>query len=163
MFIPHHVSHVRCQVSGVRCQVLLVICHVSGIVCLYQTVKARDMTFWEYDHFPPSATCHMSYVMCQVSHKQNYMYIYIFSPTQPSGPSWSSSRHVCLSVCLCVCLMSPSHAIFFEAFHWHSGHMISLRPLIGQPSFTTKLSTPMPKSPLAAAATTAVGRDKKKA
>ena len=31
--------------------------------------------------------------------------------------------------------MSPSHAIFFEASHWLSDHMISLRPLIGQPSF----------------------------
>ena len=36
------------------------------------------------------------------------------SPTRPSGPSWSSSCKVCLSVCL----MSPFHVIF-------------LRPLIG--------------------------------
>ena len=27
-----------------------------------------------------------------------------FSPTRPSGPGWSSSHRVCVSVCLCVCL-----------------------------------------------------------
>ena len=32
----------------------------------------------------------------------------IFSPTRPSGSSWSSSRKVCLSVCL----ISPFHVIF---------------------------------------------------
>ena len=32
------------------------------------------------------------------------------SPTRPSGPSWSESRHVRV----CVCLMSPSHVIFFS-------------------------------------------------
>ena len=66
--------------SGFRCQVSLVICHVPGVVCLYQTVKPRDITFWEYDHFLPSLTCHMSYVMCQVSgviSKKKYMYIYV--------------------------------------------------------------------------------------
>ena len=40
----------------------------------------------------------------------------LFSPTQPSGPSWSSSRNVCVFF---VCL-SPSHAIFSEASHWPS-------------------------------------------
>ena len=39
-----------------------------------------------------------------------------FSPTRPSGPSWSSSRHVRVSVCLCVC---PLPMQFFS------------RPLIG--------------------------------
>ena len=40
-------------------------------------------------------------------------------------------------------ILSPSHGIFFEASHWPSYHMISLRPLNGQPSFITKLSPPM--------------------
>ena len=35
-------------------------------------------------------------------------------------------------VCMSVCAV-PFHAIFFEASHWPSDHMISLRPLIGQP------------------------------
>ena len=39
-----------------------------------------------------------------------YFYRTAFSPTRPSGPSWSSSRNVRPSVCV---LMSPSHAIFF--------------------------------------------------
>ena len=30
--------------------------------------------------------------------------------------------------------MSPPHPIFFKASHWLSDHMISSRPLIGQPS-----------------------------
>ena len=33
------------------------------------------------------------------------------------------------------CILSPPHAIFFEASCWPSDHMISSRPLIGQPSF----------------------------
>ena len=37
-------------------------------------------------------------------------------------------------VTMSVCLLSPSHAIFFEAPHWPSGHMIRSRPLICQPS-----------------------------
>ena len=47
----------------------------------------------------------------------------------PSGPIRSSSRDVRVYVC---CL-SPSHAIFFEASHWPSGHMTRSRPLIGRP------------------------------
>ena len=41
------------------------------------------------------------------------------------------------SRCLSVCPLS--HEAFFEASHWPKGHMISSRPLIGQPSFTIKL------------------------
>ena len=39
-----------------------------------------------------------------------------FSPNRPTGPIRSSSRDVRLSVCLSVCLMSPSHAIFFKCW-----------------------------------------------
>ena len=35
------------------------------------------------------------------------------------------------STCPSVYLMSPSNAIFFEASHWPSGHMIRCRPLVG--------------------------------
>ena len=31
-----------------------------------QTVKARELKFWENDHPPPSVTCHVSSVRCQV-------------------------------------------------------------------------------------------------
>ena len=102
---PHvtcQVSGVRCRVSGVRCQVSLVICHVPGVVCLYQTVKARDITFWEYDHFLPSPTCHMSYVMCQVSgviSKKKYMYIYVL-PNSRFSRIWTALN---LLSCLVVC------------------------------------------------------------
>ena len=37
---------------------------------------------------------------------------------------------------ICICPLSMH---FFKVSHWPSDHMISLRPLIGQPSFTTKL------------------------
>ena len=62
-----------------------------------------------------------------LGHKKNCLNKDIFSPTRPSGPSWSESRHVRV----CVCGMSPSHAIYFEASHWPSGHMIRSRSLIG--------------------------------
>ena len=55
----------------------------------------------------------------------------MFSPTRPSGPSWSSSHKVCVSVYLFIYVF-PSNAIFIEASHWPSGHMIRSRPLIGQ-------------------------------
>ena len=42
---------------------------------------------------------------------------------------------VCVRVSLCVCL-SPHLVIFFEPSHWPT-HIISLRPLIGQPFFPT--------------------------
>ena len=42
-----------------------------------------------------------------------------FSPTRPSGPSWSSSCDDRVFVCVSVYL-SPSHAIIFEATHWPS-------------------------------------------
>ena len=67
-----------------------------------------------------------------------------FSPTRPSGPSWSSSRDVCLFLCFFVSLFvslylfslkSPFYAIFFKASHWSSDHMTRSWPLIGQPSF----------------------------
>ena len=41
-------------------------------------------------------------------------------------------HRVAMSVCQRICL-SPSLAIFFEASHWPSGHMIRSRPLIGRP------------------------------
>ena len=36
-----------------------------------------------------------------------------FSPTRPSGPSWSSSQHVRVSVCLSVCVFVPFPCNFF--------------------------------------------------
>ena len=77
-----------------------------------------------------SVTCHMSCVTCQVSHIICHMYfsfllffgqrgeaywrllyqqglprlVFKFSPTRPSGPSWSSSSEECFFVCLSVCL-----------------------------------------------------------
>ena len=61
-----------------------------------------------------------------------------FSPTRPSGPSWSSSRHVRL---LFVCLSVPFPCDFFqglslalrshdqfEVSHWPYYHMIKVTP-----------------------------------
>ena len=56
------------------------------------------------------------------------LFVYFFSKNRPLADSFIESR--CPSVCLFVCLMSPSHAIFSEASHWPSGHMIRSRPLI---------------------------------
>ena len=35
--------------------------------------------------------------------------------------------------CMYPAILSPSHAILVKASYWPSDHMISLRPLIGQP------------------------------
>ena len=43
--------------------------------------------------------------------------------------------------------MSPPHPIFFKASHWLSDHMISSRPLIGQPSSPTPLPRPPAQRP----------------
>ena len=42
---------------------------------------------------------------------KNLIFIY-FHQLGPSGPSWSQSCHVGLSVCLSVCLFGPSGAVF---------------------------------------------------
>ena len=57
--------------------------------------------------------------------------------TQTFSLNWSFGRlglAVVMSVCVSLTL-SPSHAMFFDASHWPSDHMITSRPLIGQPSF----------------------------
>ena len=45
------------------------------------------------------------------------------------GPLWSSSRNVRIIIYLSV----PSQRFFFQASYWPSDHMISSRPLIGNP------------------------------
>ena len=60
------------------------------------------------------------------------VYIRVFKESA-LRPILSSSCDVSLYICVYIC-MSPPHAIFFEASHWSSDHMIRSRPLIGQPS-----------------------------
>ena len=60
----------------------------------------------------------------------------IFSQIGRFGYSCNVRPFVSLSLCL-----SPSHAIFFKTSHRPSDHMISLRPLIGQPSFLSTTPT----------------------
>ena len=55
-----------------------------------------------------------------------------FSPTRPSGPSWSVSCDVYMCVCTHIFHFN-FQLFFFEAFHWPSYHMIRSRPLIGHP------------------------------
>ena len=50
-----------------------------------------------------------------------------------------------MCVCLNVCLMSPSHAIFFEASHSSSDHMTRSRPL---PEIWVKTKTKKALKPL---------------
>ena len=61
----------------------------------------------------------------------------LFSKNRPLGRFF---HIVAMSVYLSVCLFVPFSCYFFEASHWPSDPMISSRPLIGQPSLTTKLS-----------------------
>ena len=43
-----------------------------------------------------------------------WLHFVLFSPTGPSGPSWSSSHDVRLCVCVCVCLSVPFPCDFFR-------------------------------------------------
>ena len=47
-----------------------------------QTVRARELTFWEKVHLPPPVTCHVSHVMCYMSritcHMSHVTFLYIF-------------------------------------------------------------------------------------
>ena len=95
-------------------------CHMSGLTCQVSGVR-----------------CQVSGVTCQVSCVRCHM----FFKESPLGRFF---HIVAMSVLLSVCFMSPFHVTFFEDSHWPSDPMISSRPLIGQPSFTTKLSTTPP-------------------
>ena len=61
-------------------------------------------------------------------HKLTIINNMVFSPT---WPHWAEL--VIESPCPSVCLCAPSGAVFSEASHWPSDHMIRSRPLIGQP------------------------------
>ena len=69
-----------------------------------------------------------------------------FSTTRPLADSFIELQ------CQFMDLSVPFNVIYFKASHWPSGHMISSRPLIGEASFTTKLSPsappPYPPTPL---------------
>ena len=87
-------------------------------------LKPLDFFSWQ-SSVPRPLHCIMSqwYLQCAPHYVSS-----VFSPTRPSGPSWSSSHRVCVSVCLYVCL-SPSNAIFYEASHWSSDHTTLLLAL----------------------------------
>ena len=69
------------------------------------------------------------------------------SPNWPTGWIRSSRCDVRLYVCI---ILSLPRVIFFETSHWPSDHMISSRPIIGQPSSPPLKK--MPPAPLVAAA-----------
>ena len=62
-----------------------------------QTVRARDLPFWEFVHPPPCVTCHMSHVKCHVSGvrcqvspvmcQMSHVFI-LFFPGQIGGACW---------------------------------------------------------------------------
>ena len=66
-----HVTHVMCHVKNVRCQVPGVICQVSHVTCNSQTVRARELKFWEKFHLLPHVTCQVSHVKCNLKSGKN--------------------------------------------------------------------------------------------
>ena len=62
-----HMTHAICHMSHVRYQVSDVRFYVSGVASKYQTIKPRELTFWDKFHLPPPITCHLSHIMCLVS------------------------------------------------------------------------------------------------
>ena len=83
MFTTPCVSGVTCHVSNVMCHLSTVTCHLSRVTCRHylQSVRARDLKFWDNAHHPlcvrchrscamwhvSSVTCHMSHFSCHVS------------------------------------------------------------------------------------------------
>ena len=60
-----------CQVSGVTCQ-------MSYVTSNSQTVRARDLKFWEKVHLLPLVTCHMSLATCHMLHVTCHEYFFSF-------------------------------------------------------------------------------------
>ena len=71
MFIPHHISHVMCQVSGVVCQVSHVRCHVSGVTHEVSCVMCQVSC----------VMCQLSGVTCQLSHVRCHVFLFFFNRT----------------------------------------------------------------------------------
>ena len=46
---------------------------MSHVTCNSQTVRARELKFWEKDHLLPPVTCHFSHVRFHVSHVRCHM------------------------------------------------------------------------------------------
>ena len=66
--VPYHVSCVTCHVSQVTCHKSCFQCHMSSSKHFHaQTVRARELKFWQKVHLPQSILCHVSYVMSHVS------------------------------------------------------------------------------------------------
>ena len=64
-----HMSCVTCHVSNVMCNLSTVTCHLSRVTCHHylQSVRARDLQFWDNAHHPLCVRCHRSCVMCHVA------------------------------------------------------------------------------------------------
>ena len=96
-----------CTASDISVPVSPIICRISGLPCVCIT----DAIQVEIQH-----SCLLQQSCGKYSNHMCLFKTYpktechSFSPTRPSGPSWSSSRHVRLFLCW----MSPSHAIFLH-------------------------------------------------
>ena len=85
----HHprVSRVTCHISHVMCHLSPVTYYVSHITWhqYSQTVRARDLTFWDNVHHPMRVICHISCVNWLMSHLTSHIGLvpkknmYIFS------------------------------------------------------------------------------------
>ena len=71
-----HISHVTCHMSGVRCHTSGVPCQVLHVTSNSQTVRARELKFWEKVHLSP-VTCQMSRVRCHISHVTCQMSLFL--------------------------------------------------------------------------------------
>ena len=65
--VTWHVSYVTCHMSGVRCHMSGVTCQVSHVTSNSQTVRARELKFWEKVCLLPPVTCYMTCIMCHMS------------------------------------------------------------------------------------------------
>ena len=74
-----HMSCVTCLMSGVRCHTSGVPCQVLHVTSNSQTVRARELKFWDKVHLLQPVTSYMSYVKCHMSHVTWHLFSLFFS------------------------------------------------------------------------------------
>ena len=69
-----HLTHVPCHITNVTCQMPGVRCLMSGVTSNLQTVRARQLKFWEKVHLLSPVSCHLGHMTCNTWHVKHDMW-----------------------------------------------------------------------------------------
>ena len=118
-----HASRVTCHISHVMCHLSPVTYYVSHITWhqYSQTVRARDLTFWDNVHHPMRVICHMSCVNWLMSHLTSHIGLvpkknmYIFS----CADKFLDLRRLITNIfCNLTAAFSTIKKFHIFSFHW---------------------------------------------